>query len=407
MAAARRPAMSPASSPPSEELLFLWTEKLYEEHAGLAWQYKVKLPRPVIRIAELQRDWGSWDPLTRTLTLARRLIEGYRWDVVLEILKHEMAHQMVTDVLGGDTAPHGPIFARACEAMRVADWARTATGALPEVLPTEPTFRRAPLTDRPEDDRLLRRVEKLLSLAASSNEHEALLAMQRVQELYARHHLSRLRELAEARAAGRAGAENGAGGRGGAVVLALHLGRKRVDRLDSMICSILNEHFFVRVIHGKLFDAHELCDYRTADLVGSRENVLMAEYVFHFLRGQIAALWEEFRVRTRAAGNTRQDYMLGLLSGFRGKLSEEKELIVRAADRSLSRSECRALVALGEREIEECLQRVHPRLTTRRWSASYRDASSYSAGVAQGRNIVIHKGVGGDRGNRGRLLTRS
>ena len=45
-----------------------------------------------------------------------------------------------------------------------------------------------------EDEKLLRRAEKLLALAESDNENEALVAMERVQELYTKHNLKKIQK---------------------------------------------------------------------------------------------------------------------------------------------------------------------------------------------------------------------
>jgi len=167
-----------------QDILRAWTDRLYTEYENILFHYRIRLNTPLIRISELTATWGQWAQLTRTITLSHRLIERHSWDVVVEILKHEMAHQLVDERLGGDDL-HGPVFRKACNMLGVADWAAKASGELPQEIPS---WRNLAVT--PEEERLLKRVEKLLSLAASTNEHEATLAMQRVRELYARHNLA-------------------------------------------------------------------------------------------------------------------------------------------------------------------------------------------------------------------------
>jgi len=360
----------------------IWTERLYREYDNILFQYRVTLRRPVIQLEPLPGRWGTWDPLTRHLTLSSRLLDAHPWNAVLEILKHEMAHQLVTDVFGADHT-HSAHFAHACKVLRVADWAARATGDIPD---TVSQWKDRVLTA--EEEKLLRRVEKLLSLAASSNEHEALLAMQRVQELYTRYNLDRLHDRRSSTM----------------VSLTMPLRKKRIDRLDSMLCSILQEHFMVRIIYGRLFDARDLCEYRTADLLGTRENVLMAEYVYHFLWQKLRSLWEEYQTRTGTPGRARQDYMLGVLSGFRKKLEQGKAEVLKTASSHRTTGETTALVKLGQKELEAFVEQQFPRLKTRRWSATYRDADSYAAGVEEGHRIVLQRGIAGKNGNRGHLI---
>jgi hypothetical protein len=365
-----------------EPLHQIWTERLYQEFDNIVYRYRLKMRRPILRIEPMRSKWGTWDPLARTITLSSSLIEAHPWDAVIEILKHEMAHQLVTDVFGHDHR-HGRHFDHACKVLRVADWARRASGGIPESIPH---WKDRVLSE--EEERLLKRVEKLLSLAGSSNEHEALLAMQRVQEIYARYNLARLKERRDA----------------SIVSLTINFRKQRIDRHESMICSILLEHFFVRIIYGRLYDAKALCEHRTVELIGAQENVLMAEYVYHFLWQKIRSLWEEYQARTGAPGLSKQDYMLGVLSGFRKKLAEGKEGVMKAASAAYEAVETTALVARGNQELEAFIQHRYPRLGKRSWSATYRDHGTFADGVEEGRKLVLHKGISGKSGSRGLLL---
>jgi Protein of unknown function (DUF2786)/SprT-like family len=362
----------------------LWTEQLYKEYESICYLHKLKMGRPVLRIDTLTSRWGLWDPVTRTITIASQLIESYNWDVVIEILKHEMAHQMVTDLFGQDEA-HGPCFSQACQRLGVSDWASRC-----EIdLATKITHWKDRALGEPEE-RLLKKVEKLLSLATSSNEHEALLAMQRVRELYAKHNLDRLRERRDS----------------GMVYLLLQPKRKRIERHESLIGSILSEHFSVKVIYSSLYDPKDLCEYKVIELLGARENVLMAEYVYHFLWDKIHQLWDQYRQKTRKGGRSKHSYLLGVLWGFRERLDRAKKGD-RAAAQSNPRGERRLtqqLVAQEDRRLQAFVSRRHPRLVTRRSGGRLSDGCSYSAGIEQGLKLTLNKPISQNGGNRGLLL---
>ena len=77
--------------------------------------FRGRLRRPVIALSDTERRLGAWDSRTRTLSLARSLVLGRSWMVVREVLKHEMAHQFVDEVLGvRDQTAHGPAFENVC-----------------------------------------------------------------------------------------------------------------------------------------------------------------------------------------------------------------------------------------------------------------------------------------------------
>ena len=104
-------------------ILRAWTDRLYSEYEDILYHYNLRLLKPVIRIEPLTKDWGNWNPETRSITLAHRLIEQHPWDIVVEVLKHEMAHQLADERLGGYESAHGVIFRDACRMLGVANWA--------------------------------------------------------------------------------------------------------------------------------------------------------------------------------------------------------------------------------------------------------------------------------------------
>jgi len=368
------------------EILRAWTERLYAEYENVLYHFGVRLATPVIRIDTLSGSWGQWSAAARTLTLSRTLVEQYSWDVVIEVLKHEMAHQLVTDRLGGQDL-HGPVFRQACRMLGVAEWAAAASGELPSEIPS---WREKQLSD--EEERLLKRAEKLLALAESANEHEAALAMQRVRQLYAKYNLERLdarREPAH-------------------VYCVIDNKQKRIASDESMIFSILNEHFFVRAIYTSLYDAKDLCAYKVVELHGTRENVLMAEYVYHFLKTRLDSLWRDYRRRPGKTGlagaKARRSYRLGVLSGFRDKLAQTPAVETTAGAESTSPAQTKALLALADRQLDEFIAARHPRLSTRKWGSGYGDRDSFAAGKADGRALNLHRGLTHTGGNRGLRL---
>jgi hypothetical protein len=362
-----------------------WTERLYVEYDNILYHFRVKMHAPVIRIEDLASDWGSWNPRTRVLTLARRLIETYSWDVVIEVLKHEMAHQIVNEVYGV-VELHGPHFKRACARLGVADWAASASGDLPLTIPSWKDKR---LTE--DEERLLKKVEKLLSLAASANEHEASLAMQRVRQLYAKYNLDRIAAHRDAPS----------------VYCLISHKKQRIEATDSMIFSILTAHFFVKAIYTEQYDAEDLCVYKAVELLGTSENVLMAEYVYHFLRNHTRLLWRDYSAATGKKGpRAKRSYVMGLLAGFRDKLASGPSSSGSGEPASGTDEDGHELVrASTEKELERFVGYRHPRLTSRRWGSGHGDRTSYAAGVADGGSITNNKGITRHDGNRGRLLT--
>lgn len=367
------------------DLLAVWTKQLYREFEEINWYHKLHLRPCVIQIADLGKRWGTWDPFFRTITLSETLITKHNWDVVLEILKHEMAHQYVSEILGlPDDNTHGAAFESACARVGVAGWAAKASGDLPEHIPT---LRERVLSQ--DDERLLQRVEKLLALAQSANEHEALLAMEKVRELYTRHNFDRLK-------AHRAGDMDS---------LMICRQRKKLEPHESMIYSILNESFFVKVVHTSLFDAKTCEKYKAAELLGTRENLLMAEYVFYFLLQQCDSLWKEHKKKTHCDGKLRRSYQLGILHGFSEKLSSHEVQKKVAEDLGLSESQSLALVRQDKRELKDFVAVKYPRLASKSRGQARVDGSTFAAGKSAGKSINLHRAVTGRSSRFGGFLS--
>jgi hypothetical protein len=143
------------------------------------------------------------------------------------------------------------------------------------------------------------------------------------------------------------------------------------------------------------FDAKTCMEYRALDLIGSRENVELAEYVYHFLRHKADALWQAHRKSTRAPARHRADFLIGLFDGLDEKLSTP-----------VLNVEEMALMRTGDGGLVEYRDRLYPTLRTTYSTAGGYDARAWHSGRAEGRNITIHRGVGQDAGNRGKLLGR-
>ncbi len=113
-----------------------------------------KLVQPVLALSSSTSRLGVWFPSPRRIEISRSLVVERPWPETIEVLKHEMAHQFVAEVLHveGETA-HGEHFRRVCEARGIDARAAGLAAA------------------GPADDRtakLIDRVQKLLALAGSN-----------------------------------------------------------------------------------------------------------------------------------------------------------------------------------------------------------------------------------------------
>ncbi|HVU03914.1 MAG TPA: DUF2786 domain-containing protein [Polyangiaceae bacterium] len=327
--------------------------------------FRGKLRRPTLELSDGAVRLGEWIRGTRRIRLSRKLLSEHGWGALVEVLKHEMAHQYADEVLGAvDESAHGPTFRKVCEE-RGFDARAVGTpdaGAHPKNSP------------------ILERIAKLLALAESSNEHEAQAAMSAAQRLMLKHNLADVT---------RAGGES---------LSFRHLGRPtgRVTEAERILANILAEHFFVDTIWVPVWRAEEGKRGSVLEVCGRDENLEMADYVYAFLTRAAERLWKEHKKSRKIRGNRdRRAYVAGVMSGFEKKLAEESR-----------KNAAEGLVWVGDPGVEHYFKRRHPRV---RWTrhVSSRNSEAHQRGVEAGKKIVLHKGVGSGPGGAGpKLLGR-
>ncbi len=324
--------------------------------------FRSALAAPAIALSESATHLGAWKRESRTIEFSRQLVLGQPWGTVVEILKHEVAHQYVHEVLGvRDESAHGPAFRGVCERLGID--ARAAglppAGAGAEAAPPP---------------RILTRIAKLLALAESPNEHEAQLAMAEAQRLMLRHNLE-------------AAPRDGYAFR--------HLGEPtgRVSEPDRLLATILGEHFFVEVIWVPVWRAKEGKRGSMLEICGTPENLEMAAYVHAFVGHTAERLWREYRRKQGLRSNAeRRTFLAGVMLGFREKLAKQQAV-----------HQEEGLVWVGDADLGSYYRKRHPRI---RWTrhAGVQRTEAHAHGREAGRSIVIHRGVHSGAESRGRLL---
>jgi hypothetical protein len=304
---------------------------------------------------------GRWVGARRTLEIARALVLEHTWGVVIEVLKHEMAHQWVHEVLGRrDEPPHGPSFRETCATFGID---ASASGV--------------PAVHSPDEARILERIARLLALAESPNVHEAEAAMAAAQKLMLKHNLE-----VHARAHARGYAFR-------------HVGRVtgRVSESERTLAVLLSEHFFVESIWVPVYRPLEAKRGSVLELCGSPANLEIAEYVHHYLTETAERLWREHKRARRIGGDRdRRTFLAGVMSGFADKLARQGRTHAQEG-----------LVWIGDRDLQEWLRRRHRWVRTV-WSRGPRRNESFAHGRDAGSSIVIHKPVHAAATNAGRAL---
>ncbi len=357
-------------------LVHMWETQLVREYDHINWAYKLGLTRPQIKIVDVSGFYGQWDPLLRQIKISINLIKDHSWPIVLEILKHELAHQLVTDRLNLEEG-HGPNFKNFCDLLGVDERFQKAQTQIDlTTICFQSCHQHEETETNSEAQRLLQRVEKLLALAQSSNEHEALIAMERVSELYEKYNIERLRS-------------NNVSADYTHILIPLE--SQKTKAVYSLICSILMEHFYVKVILADIYIASKNSSEKVIEICGALENLKIAEYVFHFLVRKIEDLWALQQRNQNLPGKFKRSYQLGLLHGFTEKLHESK---INRLNNPLETSTSKAVKIIStDKALAKYLSRRHPRLRRIATSSGRVYGSAFSSGQKEGKSIVINRGI--------------
>ena len=339
------------------ELLAAW-------HAINYAHFREALRAPTLELDDADGRLGLWRLDRRTVQISRRLVLEQPWGVVLEVLKHEMAHQYAHEVLGAvDEVAHGPAFQQVCARLGI----DPAASGMPAAAHTR--------TD--DEARVLARIGALLALAESANEHEAQAAMSAAHKLMLKHNLAAA-EKPRDYAFRHLGAPSG-----------------RVQESDRVLANILSDHFFVETIWVPAYRVLEAKRGSVLEICGSDANLEMAAYAYAFLRDTAARLWTAHRRACGIRGDRdRQKFVAGVMQGFSEKLRAEAVANKRAG-----------LVWVRDGDLDGYFKKRNPRVRHVRFRGGG-PSEAYAHGRAAGREIILHRPVSAAASSRGRLLGR-
>jgi hypothetical protein len=338
-------------------------QRAYRELNASLFASSLRVPR--LSWSEGTRTYGSWSPSERCLLLARGLIP-LGWGVLLEVLKHEMAHQYVDEVLGASLGegPHGETFRRVCTERGIDARASSDPEAMLGAAGQE--------ASRDEDPEALRRraalqrVEHLLALAQSDNQFEAEAAMVKARRLMLKYNLEEALRGAEGKYAFR------------------HLGKPTGRRMawERALGTLIGEHFFVQVIIVPVYRPVEGKRASVFEACGAPHNLETAAYAYDFLYRTASTLWKRHKKkRCLRSDADKQSYLFGVVMGFGEKLEKEAR-----------RSQQEGLVWAGDPALVRYFRRRHPHIRQVGGRGKVRD-QAFSAGHQAGGRIVLHRGV--------------
>jgi hypothetical protein len=282
---------------------------------------------------------GYFDPNFYELGFHECLMHSKK-EQLHQVIRHELAHYFTFIHHGETVAHHGPEFRTFCQLNGWGEEVYKATICLED----------GQHATSAEESSILRKVQKLMALASSSNKHEAEQAMIKSQQLLLKHNL-------EARYIGIEDEEK--------IFLKRIMKQKRENAKMRSIAQILGT-FFVNTVYSRGGDFIYL------EILGNAVNIEIAEYVAIILDGELDKLWDQAQMHCNLKGTVaKNSFFLGLAKGYCQKIQSlkrgynnditqalmviEKKLIdaktmvyQRLSSKTSSGNTCRKSLALGE-----------------------------------------------------------
>jgi len=356
-----------------QDIEIRWAEQLFQEHIALSWSYGVDLAPPIINISSGESRLGSWNAETNTISISSHLIKTEVWDIVLEVLKHEMAHQYVSTFYGSADI-HGKYFKLACEKLGVHKAFVTGGKDYNQQLLE---FK----GQLPEDARkMLGKVEKLMALGQSSNQAEAQAASRKANYLLNKYNLQKI---------------DASNHDPYIKYLTICHRKKRIESIQKAILSLLRDFYYVNCLTSRTYHAKEDEVYKSIVLIGREEALIVAEYVYHFLLDTGRALWQDFKKNHGGKRSDKVSFDMGFTAGIRDNHESmfDDSKVKTNRDFSLPVKAVRALMAQNHEDNRKEETRLFPRLKTAKYGRHQTSSGAFKEGFKNGKNTRINKGV--------------
>jgi len=349
-----------------------------------------KIKCPTISLCAELGKWGCWiGGKEQRIELNYRLLTDFQWPILLEVMKHEVAHQ-VCEYLGyavGESA-HGPKFREICDVL----------GANPQASVLDPsTWKTTEANgEMGETAKMMERLKKVLAMTQSTNQNEAEVALAKAQEIAERYALD-LKNLS---------------GEEEFEVLCLGKVEARKNIVERTLSSLLQKHFNVRAVWHW---APVLGDNRTMGsvlmIIGTVQNLQIASYTYDYIKHYLETAWEKFMVerytkkkqamygfftepgRSEGRSTDKRDFCLGVLEGLEQSLTARKNAETLPQDKAV-------ILAEQNERLEDFFNWKLNHVVKRASRGIHVNRSLHERGQEIGRDLSINPGVGKGTGPR-------
>ena len=278
---------------------------------------------------------------------------------ILNVLRHELAHYLTYIHHGKDVSPHGVEYRRICANI---GWGRDVFKAKANQKEWESS-----LQENIKEKRIIEKIQKLFALGDSNNAFEAEAATIKANELLIKYNLQKDSVFPNDHEE---------------YCTCIVMTSKRADATMHALADVL-KNFLVQPIYCRGEEGSYL------EVVGTRLNVLMADYVANFLIHEFERLWKNAKQTnpTLKGLASKNSFLAGVAKGLNQKLASSKE-------RSATKNQ---LIVL-KNSLDRATQLVYPQLRKKNVKASRYCKEGALAGEVAGKNISIKPGISQNNG---------
>lgn len=268
------------------------------------------------------------------------------------VIRHELAHYMAFINHGDSIQPHAIEFRTFCQQMGWGEEVYRATICL------EGGGQSCDV----EESNIFRKVQKLMALATSSNQHEAEQAMIKSQQLLLKHNI-------ESKYASCEDEEK---------IFLKRIMKQKKENAKMRSIAIILETFFVSAVYCRVGDFIYL------EILGSEVNIEIAEYVASVLQSELDKLWSQAQQYTNLKGMiAKNSFFLGIAKGYCNK--------IHALTREYNHEVTNALMII-EKKLIDAKAMVYQNLSSSKSRANHCRESS-ALGEQMGRKLNINPAI--------------
>ena len=309
-------------------------------------------------IFEHSKLLGFFHPAGFRIGLNKHLMYQTNDQVIKDILRHELAHLMTYILHGGDVSAHGKEFHEVCTRF---NWQKQVSKATLNLEQAQ-TFN--------HNEKLLNKIQKLLSLASSQNSYESQLATTKANELLLKHNLEDIQSDPDNQ-----------------TYLVELISAPRNNAKLHAIYEILS-HFYIRPVFNHTKHRVYL------EAIGPKLNVELALYVAKFLDHELESQWKFSKKENPNLKGLRakNSFFKGVAKGHIQKIQQSTNLTQNS----------RSLIVL-QQALESHLHRAYPRLS-KSYQRNLLDNKALAFGIKKGKDLNIHPGLKDSKSQIPRLL---